>query len=266
MPLKVLVAENIPATREAICLRINKHPELEVVADFATVTDTVNYLTNKKNKPLDALFLDVRLDDDDAWEILHQLNDHQIEIPPVILITAEEEKGYAEIVFRNFKYEVVDYFIKPFGKKWTERRNECVANIRTRLAIIQAENPPARQPATFLEISEGTSSRIVAVKQLTHVLKIKNANEQFPLSGLYLYTTEQPDPLFAQQYKALNHLTKELASPDFISGHRDNLINRKHVSGFVSKDRQNFAAVGPFRIEVPLSEEGGRRLREGMGL
>lgn len=266
MTLKVLVAENIPATREAICLRINNHPDFEVVADFATVTDTVNYLTNKQNKPLDALFLDVRLDDDDAWEILHQLNDHKIIIPPVVLITAEEEKGYAEIVFQNFKYEVVDYFIKPFGKKWSERRNKCAANIRDRLAILQAENPPNKPPANFLEISQGNNSRILAVKQLTHVLKIKNTTEQFPVPGLYLFTTEQPDPLFAPQYKALNYLAKELASTDFISGHRDNLINIQHVSGFTFKNRQNFAIVGPLSIEVPLSEEGAQRLRVGMGL
>lgn len=272
MTLKILLAEDIPATREAISVRLNLHPELEVVASFATVAESNEYLA--KENSVDVLFLDVRLKDDYAWEILHQLQDKNKPIPPVVLITAEEEKGYAETVFRKFSDVVVDYFVKPFGKKWRERQNECVIKIKARLQVMENELTPELTPESgsvqelnkFLELTEGITSHIISKKILTHIVLAKYITEDHPIEGIYLYTSEQAKPYYGQQYKSLSKIIKKLDPNVFIKGDRGNLINYNYVNGFTTESRQMLAIVGPLKHKVNLSENGEKRIRQAMGL
>jgi len=77
-------------------------PQVEVLAVLDSVTDTVEWFQG--NTTPDAVMMDVRLSDGLSFDILEKIN-----IPcPIIFTTA-----YDEYAVRAFKYNSIDYLLKP---------------------------------------------------------------------------------------------------------------------------------------------------------
>ncbi len=77
-------------------------PEIQITAVIESIADTVNWLNN--NPQPDVLLMDVRLCDGISFEIFEQIDIHC----PVIFTTA-----YDEYAVRAFKYNSIDYLLKP---------------------------------------------------------------------------------------------------------------------------------------------------------
>ncbi|MBS9462444.1 response regulator transcription factor [Flagellimonas sp. 389] len=80
-------------------------PEIEIVAKINSVEGGTAWF--KKNDFPDLIFLDIQLNDGYGFDILDGLEEH----PPVIFTTA-----YNEFAIRGFKYNGVDYLLKPIVK------------------------------------------------------------------------------------------------------------------------------------------------------
>lgn len=80
-------------------------PEIEIVAGLNSVESGADWF--QKNQPPDLVFLDIQLNDGYGFDILDAIEDH----PPVIFTTA-----YNEFAIRGFKYNGVDYLLKPIVK------------------------------------------------------------------------------------------------------------------------------------------------------
>jgi two-component system response regulator LytT len=80
-------------------------PEIDVVTSLNSVESGVEWF--KKNDRPDLIFLDIQLNDGYGFDILDDISDH----PPVIFTTA-----YNEFAIRGFKYNGVDYLLKPIVK------------------------------------------------------------------------------------------------------------------------------------------------------
>ncbi|MEM9929354.1 MAG: response regulator, partial [Bacteroidota bacterium] len=124
MPLTTLVVEDKSTIRQAIVKLTSEHPKISVGAEFDDVQSTVDYLL--EGGKADALFLDIKLLGGYAWDVLRALRAADKIIPPVVLISAEEERGHTETLLREFRRQVVDYYYKPFHQKWRQRQNETV--------------------------------------------------------------------------------------------------------------------------------------------
>ncbi|PTX62230.1 LytTR family two component transcriptional regulator [Kordia periserrulae] len=81
-------------------------PDIEVQAQLASVESSLNWLGN--NPVPDLIFLDIQLNDGYGFDILDKLKKH----PPVIFTTA-----YNEYAIKGFKYNSIDYILKPIDKK-----------------------------------------------------------------------------------------------------------------------------------------------------
>ncbi|MEK6153220.1 LytTR family DNA-binding domain-containing protein [Flavobacteriaceae bacterium 3-367] len=80
-------------------------PEIEISAQLSSVESGSAWFS--QNTPPDLIFLDIQLNDGYGFDILDNLEDH----PPVIFTTA-----YNEYAVRGFKYNGLDYLLKPIVK------------------------------------------------------------------------------------------------------------------------------------------------------
>ena len=80
-------------------------PEITILTKLDSVSESVKWL--KKNKA-DVIFMDIHLGDGQSFYIFEQ-----VEVTaPVIFITA-----YDEYALKAFKYQGIDYILKPFDKE-----------------------------------------------------------------------------------------------------------------------------------------------------
>ncbi len=80
-------------------------PELTVAAILNSVESGRNWFSDHPQP--DLIFMDIQLNDGYGFDILDGLEDH----PPVIFTTA-----YNEFAIRGFKYNGLDYLLKPIVK------------------------------------------------------------------------------------------------------------------------------------------------------
>ncbi len=81
-------------------------PEINLEATLSSVESGTAWFT--ENTLPDLIFLDIQLNDGYGFDILDGLEDH----PPVIFTTA-----YNEFAIRGFKYNGLDYLLKPIVKE-----------------------------------------------------------------------------------------------------------------------------------------------------
>lgn len=109
--MKVIIIEDEGiASRRLVKLIEEVAPEMEVIATLASVESGVKWC---ESHPLpDLIFLDIQLNDGYGFDILDALESH----PPIIFTTA-----YNEFAIRGFKYNGLDYLLKPIDKNELER-------------------------------------------------------------------------------------------------------------------------------------------------
>lgn len=101
----VIVEDEEFASKRLAQLVNDLAPEIDIVANINSVENGMQWFG--KNKLPDLVFLDIQLNDGYGFDILDGLEDH----PPVIFTTA-----YNEFAIRGFKYNGVDYLLKPIVK------------------------------------------------------------------------------------------------------------------------------------------------------
>lgn len=108
----IIEDENIASRRLAKLIQ-EIAPEIQIIDQLTSVENSLQWF-NSNDLP-DLIFLDIQLNDGYGFDILDVLEDH----PPVIFTTA-----YNEYAIRGFKYNGLDYLLKPIDKKDLERALE----------------------------------------------------------------------------------------------------------------------------------------------
>ena len=101
--MKVLIIEDEQIAADKLTNLVHQYdPEIEILEQFDTVEDTVDWL--QENDAPDLLFLDIHLADGSSFEIFDQVEVNC----PVIFTTA-----YDQYAIQAFKIKSVDYLLKP---------------------------------------------------------------------------------------------------------------------------------------------------------
>lgn len=102
----IIVEDENIASRRLANLINELAPDIQIGAQLTSVESGKSWF---ESNPLpDLIFLDIQLNDGYGFDILDALEDH----PPVIFTTA-----YNEYAIRGFKYNGLDYLLKPIDKK-----------------------------------------------------------------------------------------------------------------------------------------------------
>ncbi|AXT50758.1 DNA-binding response regulator [Aquimarina sp. BL5] len=101
----VIVEDENFASKRLATLIEELAPEIRITGQITSVENGRQWFDN--NPKPDLIFLDIQLNDGYGFDILDMMEDH----PPVIFTTA-----YNEYAIRGFKYNGLDYLLKPIDK------------------------------------------------------------------------------------------------------------------------------------------------------
>ncbi|WP_343488134.1 LytTR family DNA-binding domain-containing protein [Allomuricauda sp. d1] len=104
--MRAVIVEDEEFAAKRLAQLVNElAPEIEVIAELNSVESGSKWFST--NTSPDLIFLDIQLNDGYGFDILDNVADH----PPVIFTTA-----YNEFAIRGFKYNGLDYLLKPIVK------------------------------------------------------------------------------------------------------------------------------------------------------
>ena len=104
--MKAVIVEDEEFASKRLAQLVNElAPDIEIVTSINSVESGSKWFSN--NALPDLIFLDIQLNDGYGFDILDGIQDH----PPVIFTTA-----YNEFAIRGFKYNGLDYLLKPIVK------------------------------------------------------------------------------------------------------------------------------------------------------
>ncbi len=105
--MKVLIIEDEPRAANRLARLIEElAPEVEVLAKIPSIAATVSWL--EQNASPDLIFMDVRLEDGESFEILAQTSVDS----PIIFCTA-----YSDYALQAFAVNSIDYLLKPVVRR-----------------------------------------------------------------------------------------------------------------------------------------------------
>src|SRR5213075_900479 len=103
-PIKAVIVDDEALARDAIRLRLENEPDIEVVGEAADGSDAVALV---KTLQPDLLFLDVQMPVMDGFEVIEHVSVEHL--PIVVFVTAHD--CYA---LKAFETHALDYLLKPF--------------------------------------------------------------------------------------------------------------------------------------------------------
>lgn len=104
---KTIIVEDEQKNMELMLHFLKKYcPSIEIVAKCLTFDEALHALNSKK---IDLVFLDILLDKNTSFDLLEQLNNTDFQI---VFTTA-----FDEYAIQAFKYNTVDYLLKPIAIK-----------------------------------------------------------------------------------------------------------------------------------------------------
>ena len=106
--MKAIIIEDETAAVNSLkaVLQQNSVTEIEVIAELESIEESVEWF--RCSSQPDIIFMDIHLGDGQSFDIFEQV---EITVP-VIFITA-----YDEYALKAFKYQGIDYILKPFDKE-----------------------------------------------------------------------------------------------------------------------------------------------------
>jgi DNA-binding LytR/AlgR family response regulator len=226
--LRCVVVEDEEPNRTWLCDRLREFPEVKVAGEVASVNQA--FQTIVRTRP-NGLFLDIKLIGGDAFQLLQQLKDHDVPIPPVVMMTAFDE--YAVQTINQWGHHVERYLEKPFLDNWQAKLQDCVhalitANERTPL------HPPAAMEDTpdHVFVKEGSQLTRINFDDLLWI-EVAGGGE------VYLIT----DELQVKRDITLTKILQELPG-HFQQISRDTAVNLRKIQRVDKEDR---GAIVPYQ-------------------
>lgn len=194
----IIEDEQLAADRLSTLIKKSKR-DIEVLDQFDTVRDTVDYLSKFKAN-VDILFCDIQLADGLSFNIFEQIN---IEVP-VIFTTA-----YDEYSLKAFKVNSIDYLLKPI-------RYEELEKALDKYQTIHANKQYTIDPALFKRYFESETN-------YKERFLVKGGNKYYhkPISEITYFSSDnkivylhdhQPNKKYITDF-TLEELTKKHLDP-----------------------------------------------------
>jgi len=136
--LKVCVVDDEKLIRKSLIETLSDSGNFTVVGEAESVGEGIQLL---QSCDTDAVFLDIKLREGDAFQILNHLKKTNQKIPPIVLITGYNDFEYAQRTFNEYRDCVVRILQKPFWEDWDNKEKEIIQSIR--------ESIDNREPKAF---------------------------------------------------------------------------------------------------------------------
>lgn len=220
MAIKTLIVEDELASQQLLStIIIDYCPNLHLVGLANNIEKALSLIDELKP---DLIFLDIHIGDQTGFDLLDSIEKKDFKI---IITTAHDE--YA---LKAFKYEAVDYILKPYSPKDVIKSvQRIVEKLEENKAFLKLEKVIKEnfQMKESGKISIPTSEGLKVFK-LDNITRIEG-------SGAYsrLFSLDTKSHLIS---KGLKELEAILPSNQFFRVHDSHIINMKYVKEYIKED------------------------------
>jgi DNA-binding LytR/AlgR family response regulator len=203
--MSCLVIDDERLVRELLEDNIRQIPYLQLTGSCTNALEAADVL---QKKPVDLLFLDIRMPRLNGLQFLQSLQNP----PLVILVTA-----YQQYALEGFDLNVVDYLLKPFSfERFVKACNRAYDLFRLRNGEKAAGDAP---PEEFFVHVEYTLVKIV-VADIEYVEGLKDY--------IKIYLSSSPKPVLTRM--SLKSIEEKLPAATFIRTHKSFLVATRKIT------------------------------------
>ncbi|MFI1563206.1 LytR/AlgR family response regulator transcription factor [Streptomyces sp. NPDC020490] len=279
--LRILVADDEPHALEELVYLLGLNPgvgPVESAADGAAALLALDRAL-REDKPVDAVFLDVRMPGLDGLEVARVLS-RFAEPPPVVFVTA-----YDDFAVHAFEVRALDYLLKPVRaqrlaetvRRIAERRAEpATASPSTASPAAIAPNPAAPdlatpEPATATPAAPAPAAspaparpapaddETIAV-ELSGVTRFVRRSEVRHVEACGDYVRLHLESGSCLLRMPLSSLEDQWQDAGFVRVHRRHLVATGHIEELLADSGRLSVRVAG--VVLPVSRRSNRRLRE----
>lgn len=185
---------------------------IEIIGEADSVSSGIDIINIKKP---DILFLDIKLKNNNVYEILDEIDFTEYEI---VFVTA-----YDEFAFKAFKYNAVDYVLKPISiEDLILAVNKCIKRLEEKKSF-------ESQIEEVVKDSLITTSKYVSIASLDKVDIIKKEDVLFCKSDGRYTTFFMKNKEEVVACKNIGEYESILMEDNFFRVHHSYIINLDHV-------------------------------------
>jgi two-component system, LytTR family, response regulator len=238
--IRTLIVDDEALARESIRLRLQEHPDFEIVGEAADGPAAIKAI--KSLRP-DLVFLDIQLPGFGGLDALRRAGSDYL--PSVIFVTAHDQ-----FAVKAFDVHAVDYLLKPVSQK---RFAEAVARMRLTFAkeIVVAANHdkvvalldqhgvnaaagPLRKKGTYaqrLAVKDRDRFLILKIEEIDWIRSAANYVELHSKGRRFMLRT------------TMNDLEEMLDPTVFVRIHRETIVNVDCVSEVLPSEHGDFTVL-----------------------
>lgn len=242
--IKAIIVEDETIELQLLQKLLQNFNDIEIIGTAAKVEDATNLIINKKPN---LIFLDVQLFGKQAFEILEQIEEFNIN-PYIIFTTAHKE-----FAIEALRHEAVDFLLKPIDK---EELNNSINRLINRIAgTYNIQNLKKQLASSFKKciISSFSKTYFVDYQNIVFLETVKGQ------SSCYVHTTTREKHIEAS--KGLGEFETELLNQGFLRPSRFFIINPLHIKAIHQSGKIEFSK-GEIKIASRKVKELINKLQE----
>ncbi|MCK3684829.1 LytTR family DNA-binding domain-containing protein [Maribellus sp. YY47] len=223
--IRTIAIDDEPLALQLVSSYIGKTPSLKLAGAFDNPIDAREFLEENE---VDLIFLDIEMPDLNGIEFTRLLENR----PKIVFTTA-----YEKYALQGFKFEAVDYLLKPFGYEEFLKAVEKVKKLIGYERSAQKEEVSANNEFLFLKseykIRRINFNDIVYIEGLKDYIKVHLYNQDKPILSL----------------SSMKSIESKLPESKFMRVHRSYIVNLERIET-IDRSRIVFG-----KVYIPVSEQ-----------
>ena len=127
--LTALVIEDEERARNSLIEGLNDLIDFKVIGWADSVQTAFELL---ESTPADVVFLDIRIIEGTAFDLLQMLKKASVPIPPIVVTTAFRDYDYAKEFHNKYNDLIVHILNKPFWDEWNMKHEAIISELQRR--------------------------------------------------------------------------------------------------------------------------------------
>ncbi|MCD5415442.1 MAG: LytTR family DNA-binding domain-containing protein [Clostridiales bacterium] len=247
--LNILIVDDEKHIREELNYLLSKYEDINICAEVATGKKALEITKRMK---IDAVFLDIRLQNTNGMMIARKLLEINEEIL-IVLATAHQE--YA---IQSYEIDIFDYILKPFSegriKKTVERIREKIKKEVRSTNESEGQNVQ-KDVANRICVENNGKIKLLDVKNVKLFEYRNNKTEIHANKEVYYINT------------TLKSLEEQLPSENFIRTHRAYIVNIDYIDEIIPWFNYTYKlSIKDMDSEIPVSRNYMKKFKERVNL
>lgn len=213
------IIEDEPVPRQALAEALSESQYFDNLGEAGTYDEGLKLIQSKKPE---VVFLDIKLGNGDAFQMIKKLESEGVEVPIIILNTAYSEYELAQTAINEYKKHIAYLLKKPFWNKWEEQELAIVDKIEEHRNYL---SPRVKFSSEKFSISKEYQTFYMNYSDIKYIEVPKTSKDEPKSKGKILVSTlEDNYEINGSLRKILNDLP-----PYFKQISRVCIVNTKYV-------------------------------------